>query len=114
MGLDLGREAPIELFQQMGTHDNNGNIPGSGKKAKNDWSGCRYYDLCATSMMLVDIGGVYCENADVAVLDSGNIEHRYDEPATLYGVQPYSLNEMNAKRLWQLSEEMTGVEFRMD
>ena len=67
---------------------------------------------CATSPMLNNIGGVYCEDADVAELDLGNIEHKYDDPSTLRGVQPYSLDETNAKRLWKLSEEMTGIIFQ--
>ena len=61
--------------------------------------------------MLNDIGGVYCENADIADLDVGDIEHRYDEPLSLRGVQPYSLEEINAKRLWLLSEQMIGISF---
>ena len=61
--------------------------------------------------MLNDIGGVYCENCDVAELDLGNLEKKYDDPSTLRGVQPYSVDEAKAKRLWKLSEEMTGITF---
>ena len=57
---------------------------------------------------------MYCENTDVAELDLGNIEHKYDEPLSLRGVQPYSLDKLNAARLWKLSEEMTGVIFHVD
>jgi hypothetical protein len=38
-------------------------------------------------------------------------EHKYDDPSTLRGVQPYSLDESNAARLWKLSEQMTGITF---
>ena len=51
------------------------------------------------------------ENAEIAELDRGNIDHQYDQPSTLRGVQPYSVDAVNAKRLWQLSEELTKVEF---
>ena len=68
---------------------------------------------CATSPLLNNIGGVYCENADIAELDQGNIEHRYNDPSTLRGVQPYSLDEVCAKRLWTLSEDLTGLQFRV-
>jgi hypothetical protein len=61
--------------------------------------------------MLNDIGGVYCEDANISELDLGHIEHRYDDPSTSRGVQPYSLDEINSKRLWKLSEEMTGFTF---
>jgi len=115
VGTDLDREEPIELFKQLGTHDAEGNLkPEVAKKLKTIPQGAATTIWCATSPMLNNIGGVYCENAEVAELDLGNIEHRYDEPLTLRGVQPYSLDETNAKRLWPLSEEMTGVKFQVD
>jgi NAD(P)-dependent dehydrogenase (short-subunit alcohol dehydrogenase family) len=111
-GTELGREAPIELFQQMGMCDSEGNIfPEVAAKLKTIPQGAATTVWCATSPMLNDIGGVYCEDADVAELDLGNIEHRYDDPSSSRGVQPYSLDEANAKRLWKLSEEMTGLTF---
>jgi len=114
VGTDLGREEPIELFKQLGTHDADGNLkPEVAKKLKNIPQGAATTVWCATSPMLNNLGGVYCENAEVAELDLGNIDHRYDEPLTLRGVQPYSLDEANAKRLWKLSEEMTGVKFQI-
>ena len=115
IGTDLGREEPIELFKQLGTHDADGNLkPEVAAKLKTIPQGAATTVWCATSPLLNDIGGVYCENAEVADLDMGNIEHRYDEPLTLRGVQPYSLDETHAKRLWELSEEMTGVKFEID
>jgi len=115
IGTELGREEPIELFKQMGTHDANGNIkPEVAKKLKTIPQGAATTIWCATSPLLNDIGGVYCENADIAELDLGNIENRFDDPSTLRGVQPYSLDEANAKRLWDLTEKMTGVKFRID
>lgn len=111
-GTDLGRVAPMALFQQMGTHDANGNIfPEVAAKLKNVEQGAATSVWCATSPQLNGIGGVYCEDADVAELDEGNIEHRYDAPSSLRGVQPYSVNADNAARLWALSEEMTGISF---
>ena len=113
-GTDLAREEPIELFKQMGTHDADGNIkPEVANKLKTIPQGAATTVWCATSPMLNEIGGVYCENADLAELDLGNIEHLYDEPWTLRGVQPYSVDVINAKRLWKLSEEMTGVKFEI-
>jgi hypothetical protein len=58
---------------------------------------------CATSPLLNDLGGVYCENVDVAELNS--------DVKIIGGIKPYSLDETNAKRLWKLSEEMTGIQF---
>jgi NAD(P)-dependent dehydrogenase (short-subunit alcohol dehydrogenase family) len=112
---DLGREAPMELFQQMGTHDADGNIfPEVEKSLKQLTQGAATTVWCATSPLLNEIGGVYCEDADVAELDLGNIEHLMSEPSTLRGVRPYSVNEINAKRLWTLSEQMIGITFNAD
>lgn len=114
-GTDLGRKAPLELYKQMGTHDAEGNIfPEVKKKLKTLAQGAATTVWCATSPMLNHIGGVYCDDADIAELDLGNIKHIISEPATLRGVQPYSLDETNAKRLWKLSEEMTGIVFNVD
>jgi NAD(P)-dependent dehydrogenase (short-subunit alcohol dehydrogenase family) len=112
IGTDLGRVAPMDLFIQMGTHDKDGNLkPEVAAKLKNVKQGAATSVWCATSQQLDGIGGVYCENADVAELDEGNIEHRYDDPLSLRGVQPYSLNAENAQRLWALTEEMLGIPF---
>jgi len=111
-GTDLGRVAPMQLFQQMGTHDANGNIfPEVEKKLKTIPQGAATTVWCATSPQLNNIGGVYCENAEIAELNTGNIQYQFDEPATLRGVMPYSVDAENAKRLWTLSEDMTGLIF---
>lgn len=113
-GTDLGREMPMELLQQMGTHDADGNLfPEVAKKLKTIQQGAATTVWCATSLLLNNIGGVYSEDGDIAELDLGNIEHDYSQPSTLHGVQPYALDETNAKRLWKLSEEMTGIAFEI-
>jgi hypothetical protein len=95
--------------------DAEGNIfPEVAAKLKTTPQGAATTVWCATSPMLDNIGGVYCEDADIADIDDGTIAHRYEEPATLRGVKPYSVDEANAKRLWKLSEEMTGVTFLSD
>lgn len=111
-GTDLGRAASIELFQQMGMFDADGNIfQEVAARLKTVEQGAATSVWCATSQQLNNIGGIYCENADVASLDLGDIEHKYDEPLTLRGVKPYSVDAENAQKLWALSEEMTGLKF---
>jgi len=111
-GTELGREAPLELFQQLGFCDAQGNVlPEVAAKLKTIPQGAATTVWCATSPLLNHIGGVYCEDADIAQLDEGQIEHRHDDPATARGVQPYSLDEANAKHLWALSEQLTGIAF---
>lgn len=96
----------------MGTHDQDGNLkPEVAALLKTIPQGTATTIWCATSPMLNNIGGVYCEDADISELDRGQIEHRYDDPSTLRGVQPYSVDQTNAKRLWDLSERMTGITF---
>jgi malate/lactate dehydrogenase len=58
---------------------------------------------CATSPLLNHIGGVYCEDADVAVIAA--------DDETSPGVKRYSLEEEKAVQLWQWAEEMTGLTF---
>ena len=106
-GTELAREAPIELFQQLGFFDAQGNIlPEVAASLKTIPQGAATTVWCGTSPLLNHLGGVYCEDADIARLVD-------DESGALNtgGVRLYSLDETNAKRLWKLSEEMTGVSF---
>jgi NAD(P)-dependent dehydrogenase (short-subunit alcohol dehydrogenase family) len=103
-GTELGREASLELFQQMGFCDAEGNLlPEVAASLKTIPQGAATTVWCATTPTLNNIGGVYCEDADIAEL-------ALDSSAS-GGVKSYSLDEANAKRLWKLSEEMTGITF---
>ena len=102
-GTELAREASLELFQKMGFLDVDGNmLPEVAARLKSIPQGAATTVWCATSPLLENIGGVYCEDADIAPLAS-------EESIGIYGVQPYSLDESHAKKLWDLSEQMTGV-----
>lgn len=105
-GTELAREAPVALFQQMGFYDADGHIlPEVAAALKTIPQGAATTVWCATSPMLNDIGGVYCEDVDIAVLAS--------DASTPNGVKPYSLEEADAKRLWTLSEALTGISFNV-
>lgn len=105
-GTELGREASLELFQQMGFLDAEGNLlPEVAASLKTIPQGAATTVWCATSTLLNNVGGVYCEDADVAELAS--------DTSMSNGVKRYSLNEANAKRLWTLSEKMTGITFNI-
>jgi len=56
----------------------------------------------ATSAQLNGIGGVYCEDCDVAVLNEGEFP-----PFT--GVLPYAVDPEQAERLWELSAQLTNI-----
>jgi NAD(P)-dependent dehydrogenase (short-subunit alcohol dehydrogenase family) len=64
---------------------------------------------CATSPQLDGKGGVYCVDCDIAeVIDGEALEGLYQ---VFNGVIPWAIDPDSAERLWQLSEEMTGVQF---
>jgi NAD(P)-dependent dehydrogenase (short-subunit alcohol dehydrogenase family) len=105
-GTELDREASLELFQKMGFCDAEGNLlPEVAASLKTIPQGAATTVWCATSPFLNNTGGVYCEDADVAELAS--------DTSMSNGVKRYSLDEANAKRLWTLSEEMTGITFNI-
>ena len=61
---------------------------------------------CATNILLDGMGGVYCEDCNIAetvTVDStkGN------------GVRPWAIDTELAKKLWQLSEDLIDVEFNI-
>ncbi len=113
-GTELAREAPIELFQQLGYIDENGNLkPEVAAKLKTIPQGAATTVWCATSPQLNNIGGVYCEDVDIATLSPDHIEAGVQGASPTSGVRAYSLDEKDAKRLWTLSEEMTGIRFHL-
>jgi NAD(P)-dependent dehydrogenase (short-subunit alcohol dehydrogenase family) len=106
-GTELGREAPLELLQQLGFCDANGNIfPEVAASLKTIPQGAATTVWCATSPRLQHTGGVYCEDVDIAM----PVTEQSTSPHT-GGVFLYSLDETNAKRLWKWSEEVTGITF---
>ncbi|NML21222.1 SDR family NAD(P)-dependent oxidoreductase [Pseudoflavitalea sp. G-6-1-2] len=105
-GTELGREAPLELFQQLGFVDAEGKmLPEVEASLKTIEQGAATTVWCATSPMLSNIGGVYCEDADIARISA--------DLSSTSGVKLYSLDEANARQLWQWTEETTGITFNI-
>ncbi len=105
-GTELAREAPLELFQQMGFLDADGNMrPEVAASLKTIPQGAATTVWCATSPSLSNLGGVYCEDADVAVIADD------EAPMGSPGVKLYSLDKESARGLWRWSEEVTGLHF---
>jgi NAD(P)-dependent dehydrogenase (short-subunit alcohol dehydrogenase family) len=102
---ELGRHMTPELTQQMVKSINEGNkaanLPAFKFKtipqgaATTVWSG-----FVASAD---EVGGRYCEDCHVAVVN--------DNPAARGGVRPYALDSEHAKALWARSEEMVGERF---
>lgn len=52
------------------------------------------------------MGGVYCEDCDISeAVTADSLKGN--------GVRPWAIDTELAKRLWQLSEELTGVKFNI-
>ncbi len=111
-GTELGREAPVGLFREMGFLDENDQMrPEVLASLKSIPQGAATTVWAATSPLLDNIGGVYCEDGDVAELLTSDPAVAPHPKLHQSGVMPYSLDEGTAKRLWSLTEEMTGIVF---
>ncbi|MCR6639897.1 MAG: SDR family NAD(P)-dependent oxidoreductase [Sporocytophaga sp.] len=106
-GTELAREAPLELFVKMGFCDEKGNLfPEVAASLKSIPQGASTTIWCATSPQLNNIGGVFCEDTEIAELAM--------ETQISTGVKAYSLEEDSAKSLWKLSEKLTGIAFKVE
>jgi hypothetical protein len=63
---------------------------------------------CATSPRLDGMGGVYCENGDIAVLGEEGAPLNLEDSSNQFGVLPYAVDPKAADRLWTLSEQLLG------
>jgi hypothetical protein len=107
LGTELTREAPVEILQQFGFVDKQGNpVPEVINSLKTIPQGAATTVWAATSPLLNDKGGVYLEDVDVAGLALGSSFEN--------GVKPYSLEETSAKQLWNLAEKLTDITFKVD
>jgi NAD(P)-dependent dehydrogenase (short-subunit alcohol dehydrogenase family) len=61
---------------------------------------------CATSTQLEGMGGVYCEDVDIAEAVPADFPEQR-------GVRPWAMDRSLADRLWTKSEEWTGVPFNV-
>lgn len=57
----------------------------------------------ATSPQLSGMGGLYCEDCEIAEVDER-------EPPSLVGVRAYAIDPEQAERLWALSAQLTGID----
>ena len=100
---DLARHIPPEVLRAYGAVDEAGRVvidPANDKKTVQQ--GAATILWCAVSGDLDGMGGVYCEDCDVAAPAP-------DDPARLVGVKPWAIDEALAERLWRVSEAMIAV-----
>lgn len=112
---DLGRDVPEEVLQSLGIYDEQGNFrhdPYNGYKSLEEGASTTVW--CATSPQLKNIGGVYCEDTEVASLD---LEWKGFDPENFVmtkGVTQDAVNPITAQKLWTLSEQLTGITFAVE
>ena len=113
-GTDLSRNLPREALQKFGALDHHHNpVHDLSKGLKTLQQGAATTVWCATSPALADIGGVYCEDSDVAQMDqmdAGDAIGIVDASA-MRGVAPHALDKQAADQLWVLSEQLSGADF---
>lgn len=104
---DLTRHLPAEELKRLGLiRRADGTVVPDGARPtfplKTVAQGAATTIWCATNPRLEGLGGVYCENCDIAERIAG-------EMSLPTGVAPWACNPEAAKRLWTLSESLTGV-----
>ncbi|MBM9438201.1 SDR family NAD(P)-dependent oxidoreductase [Streptomyces bryophytorum] len=96
---ELVRHTPREERVAMGWIDEDGNV---SERFKTPEQGASTQVWAATSADLKGMGGVYCEDADIArPALAGDTSWR--------GVRSYAVDPAQAARLWDLSAQLTGV-----
>src|SRR5262249_28823680 len=106
----LARHISAEQLRSMGSIDAAGEpVIDPDRDMKSIPQGSATQLWCAVSPMLEGRGGVFCANCDIApLMHPGELTLSPGErkrPA----VAPYAVDPASARRLWRLSETMTGV-----
>ena len=97
----LQRHLTTEEMVAAGWIDEQGNLIATGFKTPEQGAATQVW--AATSPQLEEMGGVYCEDCDIA-------EPVPSDDTTAGGVREYAINRDEAARLWALSAELTGVD----
>ncbi len=99
---ELQRHLPQEEMIGMGWMDADGNV---NELFKTPEQGAATSVWAATSPQLAGMGGVYCEDCNVA--DPTDLDSPF---ARFMGVNEHAIDPVSAERLWALSAELTGVD----
>jgi NAD(P)-dependent dehydrogenase (short-subunit alcohol dehydrogenase family) len=112
-GTGLERWVAQETMIAAGIIDETGNpLLDPDKQIKTVPQGAATAIWCATNPCLEGLGGVYCENCDIAGVMSEEPDGLSMADATrLHGVMPHAIDPQTADRLWELSEQMLGLTF---
>ncbi|GAA5658294.1 hypothetical protein Brsp06_04678 [Brucella sp. NBRC 13694] len=95
----LARHLSREEIDSFGAIDNNGQpVIDPDRDMKTPEQGAATTIWCATAPELAGIGGVYCENCDIAPV----------ERQERFGVRPFAIDPDIAEALWAESVRLTG------
>ncbi|SEL51613.1 NAD(P)-dependent dehydrogenase, short-chain alcohol dehydrogenase family [Chitinophaga rupis] len=111
-GTDLGRDLSHETLSAFGIYNEDGSFrhdPYNGYKNMEEGASTTIW--CATSPQLANIGGVYCEDTEVALLDKEWKGYNPEKFVLTKGVLPEAVDAEKAQKLWALSEQLTGIKF---
>ncbi len=112
VGTGLEKHISAEQLKAAGVIDEHGNpIYDPSKNLKTVPQGAATIVWCATSPQLDGMGGVYCENCDIAPLDMTDpkVAWQISDAMAQKGVMPYAVDPVSAEKLWKLSERMIAV-----
>ncbi|MFD7445541.1 SDR family NAD(P)-dependent oxidoreductase [Streptomyces sp. NPDC059909] len=101
---ELVRHLAKEEMVAAGWIDEEGNP--TDRSFKTPEQGAATQVWAATSPQLAGMGGVYCEDCDIAEPSSEDDR----EGELTHGVRAYAIDPAQAARLWTLSAELTGVD----
>ena len=108
VGTGLQRDISNEELRKAGVIDENGKpILDPAKGLKTVEQGAATSVWCATSPQLDGMGGVYCQDCDIAPLVSDEANRQVG--SLPLGVMPYAVDPEAADRLWRLSEQLTST-----
>jgi NAD(P)-dependent dehydrogenase (short-subunit alcohol dehydrogenase family) len=112
-GTQLARWVSPEALVAAGLVDEHGRPRlDPSKQIKTPAQGAATAVWCATSPRLDGRGGLYCENCDVAGLMTDPSTGTTMAGSThLRGVMSYAIDPDRARRLWDLTESLLGVQF---
>ncbi|WP_314173192.1 SDR family NAD(P)-dependent oxidoreductase [Streptomyces winkii] len=102
----LQRHLPTEEMVAAGWIDEDGNPLLPSFKTPEEGAATQVW--AATSPQLDGMGGVYCEDCDIAPYASE--DGAPGVPGAASGVRKYAADPKEAARLWALSAELTGVD----
>jgi NAD(P)-dependent dehydrogenase (short-subunit alcohol dehydrogenase family) len=109
VGTGLSKHVAPAALRAMGLLDEDGNpIIDPSRNMKTVEQGAATSVWCATSPQLDGMGGVYCQNCDIAPLVSEPLASNTIGSMAL-GVMPHAVDPQAADRLWSLSEKLLGL-----